>query len=435
MAINATAAWRIRTDGNNSNGGGYDASITGGSDLTDQATAALSLTDLATSAANATTITSATGGFTASMIGNCIRISSGTNFTAGYYFITAVANTNTVTVDRTPTASAAGSAGAGSIGGAWLDFTNLPTNSTITSPLTAGNTIYIRGSGSNDPSTVDYDWSAFPYASYANGTPTAQVAWAGYNGRPNIKVGGLLWYSLTFHVFTNLKITIAGTNNGGYGVIRGGAVVDLIFDQNNYDCSAVTVCPYAIGVTIRCTGNTGGGTQIALTDTAYGGTFRGINLTCKGVGIQIGNMGHLSDSVIHGCGGDGVQFNAGGNNYGQSVINCALDNCAGNGINFISTNGLTNTAILNNTITNNTGSGINLSGTASANALGYRYLINYNAYYNNGSNYTGVQPGANDVLLTASPYNNPSAGDYTLNNTAGGGAACQGAGFPQSLPS
>ena len=116
MAINATAQWRIRQDGANDNGGGYDPEISGaGTDYTDQSTPALSPTDLATTGA-VTTLTSATGGFTAAMIGNCIRISSGTNFDTGYYFITGYTDTNTVTLDRTPSSGGAGSSGVGKLG-------------------------------------------------------------------------------------------------------------------------------------------------------------------------------------------------------------------------------------------------------------------------------------------------------------------------------
>ena len=44
----------------------------------------------------------------------------------------------------------------------------------------------------------------------------------------------------------------------------------------------------------------------------------------------------------------------------------------------------------------------------------------------------GTPAGMNssDITLTVSPFNNPSGGDFTLNNTAGGGAALKAKGFP-----
>lgn len=70
--------------------------------------------DLATSGAGSTTLTSATGGFTAGMIGKRVLIYSGTNFAAGgTYVITGYTNGNTVTVNTSPTPGGAGSGGAG----------------------------------------------------------------------------------------------------------------------------------------------------------------------------------------------------------------------------------------------------------------------------------------------------------------------------------
>ena len=58
-----------------------------------------------------------------------------------------------------------------------------------------------------------------------------------------------------------------------------------------------------------------------------------------------------------------------------------------------------------------------------------------NAYYGNTSGARNNFPSLpGDVTLTGSPFTNPSGGDFTLNNTAGAGAACKGAGFPSSLP-
>src|SRR5258707_15548764 len=63
-AVLATANWYVRAGGNELNGGGYDAAISGaGTNYADQDAAQLSLTDIA-SAQNSLTVTSVTGGFT-----------------------------------------------------------------------------------------------------------------------------------------------------------------------------------------------------------------------------------------------------------------------------------------------------------------------------------------------------------------------------------
>lgn len=137
MALSAQIIWEIRTTGNNDNGGGFKAGASG-TDYSQQDSAQLTLTDLAMTAGG-TTLTSATGGFTAEMIGNVIRIKSGTNFTAGWYEITARADTNTVTIDRDATNGSDATSGTGSVGGARA----LPTDAFFEA-LTAGNTVYIK---------------------------------------------------------------------------------------------------------------------------------------------------------------------------------------------------------------------------------------------------------------------------------------------------
>ncbi len=58
----------------------------------------------------------------------------------------------------------------------------------------------------------------------------------------------------------------------------------------------------------------------------------------------------------------------------------------------------------------------------------------YNAYYaNGGTNLLNVTAGSNSVTLSADPYTNAAGANYSLNSTAGGGAACKDVGFPQTL--
>src|SRR5216684_2306337 len=96
--ITAATVWDVRpTTGSNLNGACFDSTIANaGTDYSQQATAQLSLSDMATTGVT-TTVTSVTGGFTAAMIGNCLRIDSGTNWTLGWYQITARTDTNTIT--------------------------------------------------------------------------------------------------------------------------------------------------------------------------------------------------------------------------------------------------------------------------------------------------------------------------------------------------
>ncbi|AMV28810.1 hypothetical protein VT84_30735 [Gemmata sp. SH-PL17] len=63
-------------------------------------------------------------------------------------------------------------------------------------------------------------------------------------------------------------------------------------------------------------------------------------------------------------------------------------------------------------------------------------VLRNNAYgsYTSGA-YTGMGAGFGDFALTADPFVNRAARDFTLNNTAGGGALLRGKGFPTAFPS
>jgi len=92
MAIGATAVWEVReSSGSNTNGGFYTS---GGTDYSQQDSAQLSVSDAVTN--TTTTITSATGGFTAAMVGNGLYLSGD----AEWYEIATYVSGNEITVDR-----------------------------------------------------------------------------------------------------------------------------------------------------------------------------------------------------------------------------------------------------------------------------------------------------------------------------------------------
>jgi hypothetical protein len=58
----------------------------------------------------------------------------------------------------------------------------------------------------------------------------------------------------------------------------------------------------------------------------------------------------------------------------------------------------------------------------------------YNAFRSNSVDYLLVDSGLGDVSLSADPFTNAAVGDFSLNSTAGGGAACKAAGYPGTFP-
>lgn len=94
MAFNSATQWEVQVGGSDSNGGGFSSAVAGaGTDYSQQASPQLNVSDAACS--GNTTLTSATGGFTAAMVGNVLYLSTGDR-----YQITGYTDTNTVTLDR-----------------------------------------------------------------------------------------------------------------------------------------------------------------------------------------------------------------------------------------------------------------------------------------------------------------------------------------------
>lgn len=450
MAIQATSRWRIRQDGNDDNGGGYDPGIAGaGTEYTDQAAARLTLTDLATPSAGSTTLTSAAGGFASDMVGNAVKITAGTNFTTGYYFVTGFTDPNTVTLDRSPTPSLAGSAGSGKLGGAFASFgvfANGGTRGTpaVATPLAAGHEIHVRGAGTDDPGIVDYDYSAattnwtFPGGNATDG----KVLVIGYNGRPRIDVAGLLFSTTNDWWVENVKIVAQGATSAASGIFNGtNHFNNVIYDQNNFDLPLTVNTLGVYDSAVRCTGNTGGGTLAAIQPGTAGATIEGNRITSKGVGILLDSVAaKVVNNVIWGCRSFGIQAVSTSPGNGACIRGNVIDGGSSEGLRVQTVSGVNRTLIRNNIISHNTGTGLTaVAGTTASNTRLARGLVNHNAFFNNGAGgntHRGSMPaGANDVILTVDPYVNRAAGDFTLNATAGGGAACKDAGFPQTLRS
>lgn len=147
MAVVAQAKrieWEVRTTGDVANGAGY--LDLGGSDYSQQNVAQLTITDL-TCFQGRTKIYTANGGFTGPMIGNFIKVSSGSNFTAGYYLILSVLSTNYAIVDRTPCPAGDGSGGNAKVGGGAAEISD------VDSELGPNHILWVKsGTYNNHPS-------------------------------------------------------------------------------------------------------------------------------------------------------------------------------------------------------------------------------------------------------------------------------------------
>lgn len=106
-----------------------------------------------------------------------------------------------------------------------------------------------------------------------------------------------------------------------------------------------------------------------------------------------------------------------------SVVNCVFYNNTGGAIGLYNSVGFT--SIINNIFAENGTYGVNIfTGTQDV------VFMSNNAFYANGQT-SGVPSYMvrGSVTLTGSPFTNAAGGDFTLNNTAGAGAACRAAGL------
>lgn len=442
MAINASMNWWVRAGGNELNGGGYDSTVANaGTNYANQDSPQLSLTDLTTAGVSAT-IGSVAGGFTSAMIGNVLRLASGTNFTAGYYVIVSVASTSAATLDRN-CATAAGLSGVCRVGGAHASIKNHANGGTasqpaLTSPLAAGHVVQIVGSGSTDPSGADYTQSGyytFPTPNVSDAASAGMVGFKGVSGRPHISVNGLLFYSSTGLQLSGLKITCTGNspNSGSDPVVNVLSIKDCIFDQNGQDQKGPSAFHFH-RVECRNTGSTSDGTYPAISLVGYGGEAHSCYIRkWRGYGVSMSTGNWLRNSIIAECHYTGAAVNASTDdvrglgidgcsfysNYQDIGVSSSTSGCPGSAAfitakNCISVNATTYFYV-----------GSSAAGTTKNNLS--RSFVDFNAIYNPGTAaYSNISAGENDITLTASPFIDALNGDFRVS------VAARGKGFPQS---
>lgn len=419
-AITSNTVWRIRVGGSNTNGGGYDSTISGATtDYTDQDAAQLTVTDIVT--IGNTTVTSVTGGFTTAMIGNCLRI-VGDN----YYFITARASSNSITVDRNTGTAVAQT---GSIGGAFATQDVFWTGGSIaqpsiTSPLAPGHIVYIRGSGTDNPSSDDYTYPATDYSIIPNGDGTSgKIQFIGYNGRPRINNSGLMFYQAQFITLKNLFFFLNSSPSfPQYGLFNTNpqtiprTYAEYVKVDTNGNAGATV--GLAIQTAIRCTITNSGttspsGTGAGLYLAGYAGGAHGCTVEkqrANGIRMET-SISIVKDSLIVNNGVSGITL-INSANYGQSVIGNTIDGNAGDGITFDSGQ-IAADNVYNNIVSNNGGYCLNAADSSALNDK-LKELFDYNDLYNCTSGLrNNLSAGTHDLNLDPQ-FTNSGSGDYSI---------------------
>lgn len=409
MALSAATVIEVRTDGNDDNGGGF---VTGasGTDYSQQAAAQLTLTDLACTTGGAV-LTSATGGFTAAMIGNLIQIKSGTHFTAGWYQIIARTDTNTVTLDRDPTDGTNGASGTGSVGGALASPGMM--GKLLNNHGVGGMYVWIKSGTYTITSSTALISGGRPYIVGYNKFLTVegyQTTRGDRGTKPIITTNQVLGSNYIYgfigaagDLHTNtVNLEFDGTLGGGscsYGPV--GNTYSFFYKCK---CSNI-VYGFMSGVYIECY-STGGSNANFYNATCIYCVAEGGTGSCKGfynpgvgsaynIAILCPGSGHILTTataiyiglIAYGCGSDGFDLVSGA--YSSHIFNCIAVNCGGYGYNHEPGFEMFNCAGYNNT------SG-NISGTP---------------FINEGFS-----------VLTADPFVNAAANDFNINNDTGGGA-------------
>jgi hypothetical protein len=423
MAVNATAIWRVRPSGSNTNGGGYDPGIAGAATDYSQQNAAQATGTLGTASGTAT-FTDAGGAFTAAMVGNALWIASGAGFTVGAYFIVTFNSATSVVLDRSP---GTGSVAHWALGGGWADFwTN--TNQTA-NQIVPGNTVFILGSGTPNPSSYVYDYDvtggAFFYlvvGNQTNGTITFanDPATPGYKSWPDT-TGGMPVIksdqSLRFD-YCNLKglwfvINTAPAFFYGNNATSLGCVFDQFGNAIAVNNGSPNGCSY-IGCEIFSSvavGAVGGAILIGTDFNFFGCNIHDttMRMDIEGVSRLIGNIFAKS--------GDGTRFLYLNSTTSIVVANNTFDGNAGNAIELLTQIDVAFSIIFNNIISNHTAGGavgIKCDAGTTAQNDQIKKLIDYNTFYNNTSNYNAISAGTHDTALGVTPYVASTTENYTL---------------------
>ena len=432
-AINAASVWEIRTTGLDTNGGCWNNTGGSSTDYSQQDAPQLNLTDVTSNAAG-TAWSSVAGGFTANMVGSCVRLTSGTNFTVGTYQITVYTSTNAVTVDRDSTSGASASAGNINVGGALL------TPGFAGGLVVASNVVYIKagtpaacGSGSADYCVT----TASTNVAAGCLSPASTTTWVGYTStrtkvntdtRPIIQAGNSI---ATFTLFGSANSSVS--------------VINLSFDGSDYTAATGvsltgTLCRAdrvkADNTTVNGISMTQGSSFGQwLEATSFSGTSGIASATCFGCVASDGTTLGISVTDCVNCIADS---NTGATTDGITALNACIGCVAyANGRNGFTSN--SNRFVCINCIAeNNVGQAFVTTAAAPLsrliNGAGYNNCTGGGCSGNdyNSTNQTFV---VGFVAVSAgSVFTNAAGGDFSLNNTASQGALLRATGYPATFP-
>jgi parallel beta-helix repeat protein len=401
LAISASTVWNVRSDGADTNGGGFVAGASG-TDWTKQAAAQYSVTDGVTN--GTTTITSATANFGTDVVGNLIYVSGGTgSVAAGWYEIASRTNSTTIVVDRS-TGLTAGTGVTLKIGGALL------TPATANAQHIAGNTVHFKNGSTYNLTGTALTWTADKLAGYTATFDDGGIAVFDASGM-----------TATNNTFNNNR------DHSWWSCLRINNSTAKAFNNTSGTWS-LSRCVAVSATTIGFNGSADYVRCEAISCTSHGFSVSTsdlvgcVSIANGGLGFNISGKCNFTRCIASHNTGD---------NFGSGGELCRFDSCIAyggtlDGFDFSRSSYLTNCIAYGN---------LNFG------ARGSSSFMESCAFGSNSSGPTSGLPtkGAefNRITLTANPFVDPDNAtialrNFALNNTAGGGALLRGLGFPNT---
>ena len=438
MALSSNSVWEVRpATGSDTNGGGFDPSVTSpGTDYSQQDSANIAFTDLVIDASNSAKATSSLNPFTSAHVGNFLNITSGTGFTAGIYVVQSVA-AGVATFDSS-LGSTSSTGGHGNLGGA---LASLPPTTQF------WGTIYLKGTltYTSDFTQVTNNryFNLYGYGSSRgdNTQATIQTSTASKNFFTLQYQGIIRVYNIVFHN-TGSTPGYCFAGGGGFPAVEDACIFDnCVFDGYSHAFAQISTggpgsLSFCVFVNCEMKNCTGAAVPIyTVLMMLFVGCYIHDNAS-DGVAAQ--NSSSLqqvvfSDCVIKGNAGRGIYFGASNQaNPSISVLDCVICDNTSHGIDLTDTgsNGNNKFLTIANTIFYANG-GYGVKGNLVSPTFTFGRANAYGANTSGASLNLISLPG--DVTLTSDPFTNRTVGDFTLNSTAGGGAALKAAGYESTL--
>lgn len=420
MALSALTVWEVRTTGNDLNGGGFKAGGSG-TDYSQQDAAQLSVTDA--DASGTTNLHSTTGGFTSQMVDNLLQLSGGT-LTAGTYHITAFVDTNNVTLDRSP---GTGSGTTCKVGGARATLSTILNGTAITDNL-----VWAKAGTYTRTATETYTSTNVLVRGYSStrGDDAGRPVFTTATNSVNLITNNGSSITYRHCKFTNT----AGTPGKLFVTVTaasGVTMIDCVADGFTYGVNDGFTFTQTNVILLRST----------FQNFTTGGFQNGVIADrCKFISVSgtiLSDGGISSNStLVRRCSSYGgtTFLSHSTNNVALTVSENTIINTSGTAISVAAVAAGTSPDVSHNIIWSSGGYGIDNSSGITSRRADRDIFNSYNAI---GSATSGamnnLNAGVGDVTLTANPCVDPANGDFSLNNTAGGGALVRAAGFPSYL--